>query len=151
MADHAPDYANLTCICEFTRRLHQLHRLGGEDAIDHEFSAVCRAIWGFTLDDFTDDDLSAEDHAWLDDLTRERHRFRRGAGIRPEGLRPRRLRRRLVGLHVDDPGRGAGRAHPRGPGTVRGRGGRPNRLLDCSCSVLHPLSRSNSREVECPF
>jgi hypothetical protein len=32
---------------------------------------VCRAIWGFTLDDFTDDDLSAEDHAWLDELTRE--------------------------------------------------------------------------------
>jgi hypothetical protein len=32
---------------------------------------VCRAIWGFTLDDFTDDDLSAEDHAWLDGLTRE--------------------------------------------------------------------------------
>jgi hypothetical protein len=42
-----------------------------DDAIDHEFSAVCRAIWGFTLDDFTDDDLSAEDHAWLDELTRE--------------------------------------------------------------------------------
>jgi hypothetical protein len=46
MANHAPDYVNLTRICEFTRRLHQLHRLGGEDAIDHEFSAVCRAIWG---------------------------------------------------------------------------------------------------------
>ena len=30
-----------------------------------------RAIWGFTLDDFTDDDLSAEDHAWLDQLTWE--------------------------------------------------------------------------------
>jgi hypothetical protein len=70
MANNAPDYANLTRICEFTRRLHQLHRLGGEDAIDQEFSAVCRSIWGFTLDDFTDDDLSAEDHAWLDELTR---------------------------------------------------------------------------------
>ena len=45
--------------------------LRGDDAIDHEFSAVCRAIWGFTLDDFTDDDLSAEDHAWLDQLTQE--------------------------------------------------------------------------------
>jgi hypothetical protein len=43
----------------------------GEDAIDQEFSAVCRAIWGFILDDFTDEDLSAEDHAWLDELTRE--------------------------------------------------------------------------------
>jgi hypothetical protein len=67
----ATDYAVLTRICEFARRLHQLHRLGNDDAIDREFSAVCRAIWGFTLDDFTDDDLSAEDHAWLDQLTQE--------------------------------------------------------------------------------
>jgi hypothetical protein len=71
MANLATDYVHLTRICD-TRRLHQLHRLGGEDAIDHEFSAVCRAIWGFTLDDFSDEDLSAEDHAWLDQLTRER-------------------------------------------------------------------------------
>jgi hypothetical protein len=71
MATLAPDSTDLTRICEFTRRLHQLHRLGGEDAIDHEFSAVCRAIWGFTLDDFSDEDLSTEDHAWLDLLTRE--------------------------------------------------------------------------------
>jgi hypothetical protein len=71
MANHVADYVNLTRICEFARRLHQLHRLGGEDAIDEEFGAVCRAIWGFTLDDFTDDDLSAEDHAWLDVLTQE--------------------------------------------------------------------------------
>jgi hypothetical protein len=48
----------LTRIREFARRLHKLHRLGDDDAIDREFSAVCRAIWGFTLDDFTDDDLS---------------------------------------------------------------------------------------------
>jgi hypothetical protein len=26
---------------------------------------------GFTLDDFTDGDLSVEDHAWLDELTQE--------------------------------------------------------------------------------
>ena len=65
MASLATDYTNLTRICEFARRLHQLRRLGGEDAIEREFNAVCRAIWGFTLDDFTDDDLSAEDHAWL--------------------------------------------------------------------------------------
>jgi hypothetical protein len=53
MANVTPDYVKLTRICEFARRLHKLHRLGGEDAIDREFSAVCRAIWGFTLDDFT--------------------------------------------------------------------------------------------------
>ena len=63
MANLATDCSNLTRICEFARRLHQLHRLGDDDAIDREFSAVCCAIWGFPLDDFTDDDLSAEDHA----------------------------------------------------------------------------------------
>jgi hypothetical protein len=52
------DYAVLTRICEFTRRLHQLHRMGDDDAIDREFSAVCRSIWGFTLDDFTDEAAS---------------------------------------------------------------------------------------------
>jgi hypothetical protein len=39
--------------------------------IDREFNAVCRAIWGYGLDDFTDDDVSPNDHAWLDSLTQE--------------------------------------------------------------------------------
>jgi hypothetical protein len=71
MAKLAIAYVALPRLCEFARRLHQLHQLGDDDAIDQEFSAVCRAIWGFTLDDFTDDDLSPEDHAWLDQLTQE--------------------------------------------------------------------------------
>ena len=71
MTNLAIDYVNLTRISEFARRLHQLHRLGDDAAIDNEFSAVCRAIWGYTLDDFTDDDLSPEDHRWLDGLTQE--------------------------------------------------------------------------------
>ena len=71
MSNLATDFADLTRICEFARRLYELHRLADDDAIDREFSAVCRAIWGFTLDDFTDDDLSPEDHAWLDELTQE--------------------------------------------------------------------------------
>jgi hypothetical protein len=69
MTNLAMDYVNLTRICEFARRLHQLHRVGDDEAIDSEFSAVCRAIWGYSLDDFTDDGLSPEDHAWLDGLT----------------------------------------------------------------------------------
>ena len=69
MANLAVDYVDLTRICEFARRLHQLHRLGDDNSIDREFSAVCRAIWGFTLDDFTDEDLSPRDHAWLDQLS----------------------------------------------------------------------------------
>ena len=71
MTNLAIDCANLTRICEFARRLHQLHRVGDDEAIDSEFGAVCRAIWGYTLDDFTDDDLSPEDHVWLDGLTQE--------------------------------------------------------------------------------
>jgi hypothetical protein len=71
MARLATVYIAPPRICEFARRLHQLHRLGDDEGIDQEFGAVCRAIWGFTLDDFTDDDLSPEDHAWLDDLTQE--------------------------------------------------------------------------------
>ena len=43
MTNLAMDYVNLTRICEFARRLHQLHRVGDDEAIDSEFSAVCRA------------------------------------------------------------------------------------------------------------
>ena len=71
MANHALGCVKITRICEFARRLHQLRRLGGEDAIEREFNEVCRSICGYTLDDFTDDDLSAKDHAWLDQLTQE--------------------------------------------------------------------------------
>ncbi len=72
MANSAIDYADLTRICEFTRALHRVHQIGGDEVIDREFNAVCRAVWGYNLDDFTDDDLSPKDHAWLDSLTRER-------------------------------------------------------------------------------
>jgi hypothetical protein len=87
MADSAIDYANLTRICEFTRALHRFHQMGSDEVIDREFNAVCRAIWGYNLDDFTDDDLSPKDHAWLDSLTRFCHPPR----LRPQGLRARRL------------------------------------------------------------
>ena len=70
MTNLAIEYS-LTRICEFARRLHQLQRVGDDEAIEREFNAVCRVIWGYTLDDFTDDDLSVEDHLWLDGLTRE--------------------------------------------------------------------------------
>jgi hypothetical protein len=72
MAQSAIDYANLTRICEFAPELHVLHQGGGTDeVIERAFNAACRAIWGYTLDDFTDDDLSREDHAWLDALTHQ--------------------------------------------------------------------------------
>jgi hypothetical protein len=71
MTNLAIDHVHLTRICEFARLLHQLHRSVDDEAIDREFSAVCRAIWGYTLDDFIDDDLSPEDHVWLDNLSQE--------------------------------------------------------------------------------
>src|SRR5271163_5124397 len=72
MAASAIDYVNLTRICEFARTLHSLHQ-GGEDdeLIEREFASACRAIWGYTLDDFTDDDLAPTDHLWLDNLTEQ--------------------------------------------------------------------------------
>jgi hypothetical protein len=73
MADSAIHYSNLTRICEYARALHQLHHGGGDDEVlEREFNAVCRAIWGYTLDDFTDDELSPEDHAWLGKLGKQR-------------------------------------------------------------------------------
>ncbi len=73
MSGPAIDYVHVTRLCEYTRELHRLHREGAPDeAIDREFNAVCRAIWGYTLDDFDDDCLAMRDHAWLDSLTRAR-------------------------------------------------------------------------------
>jgi len=73
MAGSAIDYGQLTRLCEYTRELYRLHREGaGDEAIDREFNAVCRTIWGYTPEDFEDVAFSARDHAWLDNLTRER-------------------------------------------------------------------------------
>jgi hypothetical protein len=73
MAGSAIDYGQLTRLCEYTRELHRLHREGAPDeALDREFNAVCRAIWRYTPEDFDDAALSARDHGWLDNLTRER-------------------------------------------------------------------------------
>ena len=75
MARPAIDTAHLTRVCEYTRELYRLHREAADDeAIDRAFNTVCRAIWGYTLDDFDDDDLAAADHAWLDGLTRAQAR-----------------------------------------------------------------------------
>jgi hypothetical protein len=63
----------LTRIADFARSLSRLHRMSrrhpvDDDQIDREFNAVCMSIWGYTTDDFSDDLLSIEDHAWLDTL-----------------------------------------------------------------------------------
>lgn len=63
----------LTRIADFARSLSRLHRMShrhpvDDDQIDREFNVVCMSIWGYTTDDFSDDLLSIDDHAWLDML-----------------------------------------------------------------------------------
>jgi hypothetical protein len=69
---------------------------------------------GFTLDDFTDDDLSPEDHAWLDALTQERaFDFAAEQGYDLKDYIHGGFVANWWGftwLHLDDPGRGKGRA-----------------------------------------
>ena len=68
--------ASLIRIGTFTAELERLHLWGTDDDIDREFNAVCRTIWGYSLDDFDDDCLAKADHDWLDELTARRaYRF----------------------------------------------------------------------------
>jgi hypothetical protein len=61
-------------IASYTADLQGLRDCGDDDRIDRAFNAACRQIWGYTLDDFDDESLSAKDHAWLDRLTWTRAR-----------------------------------------------------------------------------
>jgi len=67
------DQFALTRIADFARslsRLHQAsrHRLVDDDQIDREFNAVCMSVWGYTIDDISDDLFSVDDHVFLDTL-----------------------------------------------------------------------------------
>ena len=67
------DIVSLKQISLYCEELERFHLYGGSDEdIDRAFNAVCQTIWGYTLDDFDDDDLVAEDHKWLDRLTARR-------------------------------------------------------------------------------
>ena len=73
MSTIAFDSFPLTRIADFARTLSRLHqaarrRVIDDDAIDREFNAVCRSVWGYTTDDISDDLFSVEDHAFLDAL-----------------------------------------------------------------------------------
>jgi hypothetical protein len=50
MVNLTSDFVNLTRICEFARRLHQLHQLGGEDRSTESSPPCAGRYWGFTLD-----------------------------------------------------------------------------------------------------
>src|SRR3982075_2227999 len=73
MSTIAFDSFALTRIADFARSLSRLHQAPrpqpiDDEAIDREFNAVCLSVWGYTTDDFSDELLSAADHAWLDSL-----------------------------------------------------------------------------------
>ncbi|MCP3474044.1 hypothetical protein NLM33_27400 [Bradyrhizobium sp. CCGUVB1N3] len=73
MSTIAFDQFALTRIGDFARSLSRLHQAArryavDDDQIDREFNAVCQSIWGYTIDDVSDDLFSAEDHLFLDTL-----------------------------------------------------------------------------------
>jgi hypothetical protein len=86
MSTIAFDQFALTRIADFARSLSRLHqasryRLVEDDQIDREFNAVCMSVWGYTIDDISDDLFSTEDHVFLDTLDEEQARlFAAGQG-----------------------------------------------------------------------
>lgn len=73
MSTIAFDQFALTRIADFARSLSRLHRISrrqrvDDDQFDREFNAVCMSVWGYTIDDISDDLFSAADHGFLDSL-----------------------------------------------------------------------------------
>jgi hypothetical protein len=67
------DQFALTRIADFARTLSRLHqasrtRAVDDDQLDREFNAVCQSVWGYTIDDISDELFSDCDHAFLDTL-----------------------------------------------------------------------------------
>ena len=74
------DQFALTRIADFARSLSRLHQASryrqvDDDQIDREFNAVCMSVWGYTIEDISDDMLSVEDHEFLDTLDEYRARL----------------------------------------------------------------------------
>lgn len=72
MRAESVDYPDAVRLSDHTVELDRLRRCGDDDRIDRAFNAVCKRIWGYTLDDFDDESLSSKDHAFLDRLTWKR-------------------------------------------------------------------------------
>ena len=73
MSTIAFDQFALTRIADFARSLSRLHHISrrqrvDDDQFDREFNAVCMSVWGYAIDDISDDLFSAADHAFLDSL-----------------------------------------------------------------------------------
>ncbi len=73
MSTIAFDQFALTRIADFARSLSCLHKASrtravDDDQLDREFNAVCQSVWGYTIDDISDELFSDADHAFLDTL-----------------------------------------------------------------------------------
>ena len=60
MSTIAFDQFALTRIADFARSLSRLHqasrrRAVDDDQFDREFNAVCQSVWGYTIDDISDE------------------------------------------------------------------------------------------------
>jgi len=60
MSTIAFDQFALTRIADFARSLSRLHQAArrqriDDDQFDRAFNAVCQSIWGYTIDDVSDD------------------------------------------------------------------------------------------------
>ncbi|HLH87050.1 MAG TPA: hypothetical protein VKX28_01225 [Xanthobacteraceae bacterium] len=72
MRANSADSNEILRLSEYTGELARLRECDDDDRIDLAFNAVCKRIWGYTLDDFDDESLSEKDHAFLDRLTWKR-------------------------------------------------------------------------------
>jgi hypothetical protein len=72
MSRQLQDKVSPVRVSTYCAQLERLHLWGTDEEIDSEFHAVCRQIWGYTVEDFDEDQLSREDHDFLDELTRRR-------------------------------------------------------------------------------
>jgi hypothetical protein len=65
-------HRELVRVANYACDLAKVREGGDDDLIDRAFNAACKQIWGYTLDDFDDECLSAQDHALLDRMTWKR-------------------------------------------------------------------------------
>jgi hypothetical protein len=72
MSVNSVGYGEILRLADHTEELAQLAHCGDDERLDRAFSAVCKKIWGYTLDDFDDESLTAKDHDFLDRLTWKR-------------------------------------------------------------------------------
>ena len=69
MSVDSVSYDEILKLADYTGELERLRDCDDDDRIDRAFNAVCKHIWGYTLDDFDDESLAPKGHAFLDHLT----------------------------------------------------------------------------------